>query len=228
MNYVHRVSSPSGPALTELIPLALVIALSPLTIIPIVGVLHSRRPRPGSLAYLAGWTLGLAVLTGVFTLIPGLLPGPEHGSAVWAAWLRIAIGAVLIGFGLYRWISHRGEPHELPGMRHITDAGPPKLFVIAAVLSAANPKVLFMCLAAGVLINAENLGGATPLAVAAFVLAAGSTVLAPTLAYLVAGPRLDPPLTRLGGWLEKHSTALVAATLILIGAHMLYKGITHL
>ena len=33
---------------------------------------------------------------------------------------------------------------------------------------------------------------------------------------------------RLRAWLERHSTALVAATLILIGAHMLYKGISHL
>ncbi|MCV7192621.1 GAP family protein [Mycolicibacterium brumae] len=222
------MSSPSGPALTELIPLALVIALSPLTIIPIVGVLHSPRPRPGSVAYLAGWLLGLGLLTGLFTVVPGLLPRPEHGTPVWAAWVRIAIGAVLIGFGLYRWITQRGEPHELPGMRHITDASPRRLFLIAAVLTAANPKVLFMCLAAGLLISAENLGAATPWAVFAFVLAAGSTVLLPTLAYLVAGQRLDPPLTRLRAWLERHSTALVAATLILIGAHMLYKGISHL
>ena len=44
--------------LVELIPLALVIALSPLSIIPGILVLHTPRPRPTSLAFLAGWLWG--------------------------------------------------------------------------------------------------------------------------------------------------------------------------
>ena len=44
--------------LTELIPLALVVALSPLSIIPAVLVLHTPRPRPTGLAFLpAGWSV---------------------------------------------------------------------------------------------------------------------------------------------------------------------------
>ena len=49
-----------GSVLTELIPLALVVALSPLSIIPAVMVLHTPRPRPTGLAFLAGWLIGLA------------------------------------------------------------------------------------------------------------------------------------------------------------------------
>ncbi|MCU1679158.1 MAG: hypothetical protein JWM93_3916, partial [Frankiales bacterium] len=52
-----------GSVLTELIPLALVVALSPLSIIPAVLVLHSPRPRPTGLAFLVGWLLGLVALT---------------------------------------------------------------------------------------------------------------------------------------------------------------------
>ena len=47
----------------ELIPLALVIALSPFSIIPGILVLHTPRPRPTSLAFLAGWTFGIAAIT---------------------------------------------------------------------------------------------------------------------------------------------------------------------
>ena len=47
--------------LTELIPLALVVALSPLSIIPAVLVLHTPRPRPTGLAFLVGWLLGILV-----------------------------------------------------------------------------------------------------------------------------------------------------------------------
>ena len=39
----------------ELIPLALVVALSPLSIIPAMLVLHTPRPQPTGLAFLAGW-----------------------------------------------------------------------------------------------------------------------------------------------------------------------------
>ena len=49
--------------LATLIPLALVIALSPLTIIPAVLVLQAPRPRPTGLAFLGGWLLGLVALT---------------------------------------------------------------------------------------------------------------------------------------------------------------------
>ncbi len=72
--------------LTELIPLALVIALSPLTVIPAVLTLHTPRPRPTSLAFLVGWVAGLAVMTIAFLQLsslaggrPGTHPGPGLG-----------------------------------------------------------------------------------------------------------------------------------------------------
>ena len=43
-----------GSELIELIPLALVITLSPLSIIPAVLVLHTPHPKPAGLAYLVG------------------------------------------------------------------------------------------------------------------------------------------------------------------------------
>jgi hypothetical protein len=59
--------------LTELIPLALVVALSPLSIIPAVLVLHT--PRPTGLAFLAGRLLGLPALTAIFLEVSNLLGG---------------------------------------------------------------------------------------------------------------------------------------------------------
>ena len=64
-----------GSILTELIPLALVVALSPLSIIPAVLVLHTPRPRPTGLAFLVGWLLGLTVLTAIFLQLSSLVGG---------------------------------------------------------------------------------------------------------------------------------------------------------
>lgn len=83
------MSNSLGSGLTELIPLAAVIALSPLSIIPAVLVLHSLRPRPTGLAFLAGWVVGLATLTALFIGISGLLGGmhdkPRRGRR-WRVW----------------------------------------------------------------------------------------------------------------------------------------------
>ena len=47
-----------GSVLSKLVALAAVIALSPITVIPAVLVLHAPRPRPASLSFLGGWLLG--------------------------------------------------------------------------------------------------------------------------------------------------------------------------
>jgi threonine/homoserine/homoserine lactone efflux protein len=214
-----------GSVLTELIPLALVISLSPLSIIPAVLVLHSPRPRPAGLSYLLGWLLALAVLTAIFVEVSGLIGG-FHNPPKWASWLRVAVGAALIVFGIVRWLNRHKSAHSPAWMRRITDATPAKAGATAAVLAVANPKVLFICAAAGLAIGTEGLGSVrTWLALLWFVLVAGSSVALPILAYAVSGNRLDDALSRLKDWMEKQHAALVAAILIVIGLLVLYKGI---
>ncbi len=213
--------------LTELIPLALVVALSPLSIIPAVLVLHTARPRPTGLAFLVGWLFGLTALTGIFLAISGLLGGLGGKPPTWASWLRIGIGAALIVFGVFRWLTRHSKPHQLPGMRHITEAGPGKALVVGAVLTVANPKVLFICAAAGLSIGTAGLGLGSGLVAAGlmFVALAGCSVALPILAYAVSGDRLDPTLAKVKVWMEEHNGALVAAILVIIGILLLYKGI---
>ncbi|HYO03485.1 MAG TPA: GAP family protein [Mycobacterium sp.] len=213
--------------LTELIPLALVVALSPLSIIPVVLVLQTARPRPTGLAFLVGWLFGLTALTGIFLAISGLLGGLGGKPPTWASWLRIGIGAALIVFGVFRWLTRHSKPHQLPGMRHITEAGPGKALVVGAVLTVANPKVLFICAAAGLSIGTAGLGLGSGLVAAGlmFVALAGCSVALPILAYAVSGDRLDPTLAKVKVWMEKHNGALVAAILVIIGILLLYKGI---
>jgi threonine/homoserine/homoserine lactone efflux protein len=213
--------------LSELIPLALVVALSPLSIIPAVLVLQSARPAPTGLAYLFGWLLGLLALTALFVEISGLLGGLGGRPPSWASWLRIVIGAALVVFGLYRWFTRNAKPHHLPGTRHITEAGPGKALALGALLTVLNPKVLFICAAAGLAIGSSGrrFGTGLVIAVLVFVVVAASTVLVPVLAYAVSGNRLDPTLVRVKDWMEEHTGALVAAILVVIGILMLYKGI---
>lgn len=213
--------------LTELIPLALVVALSPLSIIPAVLVLHTPRPRPTALAFLAGWLIGLAALTSIFVEVSSLLGGMHDKPPGWASWLRIVIGAALIVFGVYRWLTRHRAAHTPKWMQGIGKLTPLRAAGAAVALTVVNPKVLFMCTAAGLAIGTAGVDRTADiwLAVAWYVVVAGSTVAIPILAYAASGDRLDAPLSRLKEWMERQHATLVAVILVVIGLLVLYKGI---
>jgi threonine/homoserine/homoserine lactone efflux protein len=215
-----------GSVLTELIPLALVVALSPLSVIPAVLVLHTSRPKPTGLAFLAGWLVGLAVLTTIFLEVSSLAGGLRDKPPSWASWLRIAVGAALIVFGVYRWFTRKRSAHTPGWMNSMSKFTPSRAILAAAALTVVNPKVLFICAAAGLAIGTAGLRApGTWGAVAWYVVVAGSTVAIPILAYAVAGHRLDEPLARLKDWTERRHAVLVAGILVVIGVLVLYKGI---
>ncbi len=215
-----------GSVLIELIPLALVIALSPLSIIPAVLVLHNPRPRPTGLAFLAGWLIGLTVLTVVFLEVSGLVGGMREKPPSWASWLRIIVGTALIVFGLYRWFTRAKAAHTPKWMQSLEKLTPARSFGTSAALTVVNPKVLFICAAAGLAIGTAGLREPRSwIAVIWFVAVAGSTVALPILAYAVSGERLHEPLSRLKDWMERQHAALVAAILVVVGLLVLYKGI---
>lgn len=215
-----------GSVLIELIPLALVVALSPFSIIPAVLVLHTPRPRPTALAFLTGWLVGLAALTAIFLALSGLIGGLGGKPPSWASWLRIVVGAALIVFGVYRWFTRKKSAHTPKWLQSMSKLTPPRAAATGLVLTIVNPKVLFICAAAGLAIGTTGLEGTRLwLAVIWFVVVAGSTVALPILAYAVSGDRLDEPLDRLKDWMERQHAVLVAGILVVIGLLVLYKGI---
>lgn len=211
--------------LGELVTLALVISLSPLSVIPGVLVLHSPRPRPTSLSFLLGWTLGIAGLTAAFVALSRAI-GDQRGEPRWSAYLRIIIGAALIALGVYRWVNRKRSEHTPAWMRSLSGMGPARALLVATVLAVVNPKVLFMCAAAGLVIGAAGLGAAASwTGVALFTAIAVSSVALPVLGYQVAGARLEAPLQRLKNWMEANHATLIAVILFFIGGVLLYKGI---
>lgn len=214
-----------GSDLAELIPLALVIALSPFSIIPGILILHTPRPRPTSLAFLAGWVLGIAVITAAFVGASDLSRSLGD-SPTWTPYVRIAIGVGLIALGLYRWFTRNRSAHAPRWMKSMTSIGPTRAFVTAIALTVANVKVFLMCAAAGAVIGTAELGTKQAWAAAAiFTAIAVSSVALPVLGYLIVGERLDDPLNKLKTWMEENHAGLIGAILIVIGLAVLYKGI---
>ncbi len=212
--------------LTGLVPLGLVIALSPLTVIPAVLVLQAPRPRPSSLAFLGGWLLGLAALTALSVAASGLLGGLDKSPPRWSSWLRVVLGTALIGYGVFRWMTRHAHTESPAWMRSFSTITPVRAGLTGAVLAAVRPDVALICLPAGLGIGTSGLGLAGDwMAAAFFVAVAASSVAIPILAYAAAGSRLDEALARLKDWMDKNNAALLAAVLVVIGAMILYHGI---
>lgn len=215
-----------GSDLNELIPLGLVIAISPLSIIPGILVLGTPRPRPTSVAFLIGWVLGIAVITAAFVGTADVSNDGLDSKPTWAPYVRIVVGSLLIAFAIYRWMGRNRATHEPKWMAAMKSMGPGRAFITAIALTVANLKVFAMCAAAGVAIGTAALGRAgAGQAVLIFTALSASTVAIPVLGYLVAGDRLEAPLGRVKDWMERNHSALVAGILLVIGAALVYKGI---
>jgi Sap, sulfolipid-1-addressing protein len=215
-----------GSVLTTLIPLALVVAISPLSIIPAVLVLQTPRPTPTSLTFLAGWLVGLAALTAIFVVSSDALGDLGKSPPAWASWLRIVLGVALIGYGIYEWLNRRRHTEAPRWMKPFATLTPARAGLTGLVLVVVRIEVLTMCALAGLAIGASGHGMAAEWILAAiFVAVAASTVAIPVLAYAGAGDRLAEPMARLKDWMERNNAALLAAILIVIGLMVLHNGV---
>lgn len=212
--------------LSKLVALAAVVALSPITVIPAVLVLHASRPRPASLAFLAGWLLGLVGFTAAFVTGSELLSGLHATPPKWASWVRVVFALALIALAAFHWFSRHRNRSMPRWMRSFSTLSPVRAGVVGAVLVPLRPEVLLLCAAAGLAVGNSGLSAAAQLVAAAiFVVLAASTVAIPILAVAGAGDRLDEALERLKAWMEANHDAMLGVTLFLIGLIVLYNGI---
>jgi Sap, sulfolipid-1-addressing protein len=223
---MQPVTGSWGSVLATLIPLALVVAISPLSIIPAVLALQTPRPRPTGLAFLSGWLLGLAALTAVFVVSSDALGDLRKSPPAWVSWLRIVLGLALIGYGIYEWLTRRRHTESPKWMRTFATLTPARAGLTGLVLVIVRLEVLTMCALAGLAIGGSGLGmAANWITATIFVVVAASTVAIPVLAYAGAGDRLNEPMARLKDWMERNNAMLLAAILLVIGLMVLHNGV---
>lgn len=91
----------------------------------------------------------------------------------------------------------------------------------------ANPKVLAASAAAGAEIASVRLTVlGTVTAIVLYAALANSTVAAPVLAYLVVGPRIDPLLEQVRGWIQARRDRVTALVLVFVGGVVMLYGFT--
>lgn len=210
----------------EVLPLAVVIAISPIPLIAVILMLFSGRARINSAAFSAGWLVGVAVGLFLLTSIVGTRDLSDASGADEVSGTQLVLGVILILLAVRAW-RRRSGPEGMPGwMSKVETMGPLTAVGMGLLLSVVNPKNLLLLVAAAVDIAAADLDTAdTVTVVLVFTVVASLTVVGLTLARLVAGARVQPWLDELKAWLTAHAAAVTAALLLLIGVALVGKGL---
>ncbi|MDI9888925.1 GAP family protein [Streptomyces sp. HNM0645] len=214
-------------AFGEVVFFAVVIALSPFTLIPALFMQFTPQPRATSSAFLTGWVIGIVVPAVACAALASVVQRPAEGHG-WVAWARVVLGSLLILFGLRQWLTRHGRPAPA-WMRLLSDASPSRAFRLGLLLSLANPKILLLSAAAGLTVGAAGAAttsGVTALAV--FTVCAASTVALPVVLHLLMGERVLIPLMRVRQWLERQAAGVMAVVIAAIGVLVLFEGVVRL
>src|SRR3954447_11914670 len=91
-------SRPMGQGISEVLPFAIGIAISPIPIIAIVLILFSNRATANGLAFLFGWMAGLAVVgTAVYLFADAATAAPAPTASDTIGGEKTLLGVLLLG-----------------------------------------------------------------------------------------------------------------------------------
>ncbi|WP_244928094.1 GAP family protein [Nocardioides sp. W7] len=222
-----------GEVIGELLPVALGVAISPVPIIAVILMLLAPHAKAASVAFCAGWVLGIsAVVTMVAVAVDPVDDSESGDPSTLASVLKIVLGAAAVLLSVKSWRSRpRGdeEPTMPKWMSAVDTLTATRALGLGALLSAVNPKNLTLCLTGGVMIGCGALSaGEQVAAVVVFVVIGSCTVALPVLGYLTAQQRMQQPLDDLRQWLTAHNAAVMAVLLLVIGVAVVGKGVAGL
>lgn len=214
----------------ELLPVAIAAALTPTAILAVILILFSQKARRNGAAFLAGWYLGLLVLSWV--IVAGLarlgLFSSLLGGYSLSAGFLVVLGLLLLLVAIQQWRTRpRAEtPIAEPAwFDRINTLGPGHSFGIGAALASITPKMILLTLAAAVIIGQTT---STPrdrvMADLFYATLASLPVAVPVALFIARGERARASFLRWKVWLLRNNNALMAAVSLLMGLALVAAG----
>ncbi|MGH9090821.1 MAG: GAP family protein [Acidimicrobiales bacterium] len=219
-----------GQAIGESITFAVGVAISPVPVVAVILMLLSKEAGRNSLAFAAGWAVGIAGALAVVIAVSGSIGtdsggGPSNGTST----VKLVLGVVLVLLALRQWRNRpaQGEPAHLPKwLEALEDVTPARSGGLGVVLSAVNPKNLLLLIGGGLAIaGAPASPGGMAVAAAVFLVLAASSVVVPVVLYRALGARAERSLESLGTWLQANNAAVMTVLLLVIGVLLIGKGL---
>jgi hypothetical protein len=219
-----------GSVISDILPMAIGVALSPLPIVAVILMLFGKRARSNGPAFMFGWIIALVIAGSVVLLLANAGKISAGGTPSDLAYLLKLLLGLLFLFLAYRNWKKRPAPGEAPQMppwmATIDSFTAGKSFGMAALLAGLNPKNLGLAVAAALVIAGAGLTGAEPwIALAIFVLLASITVAVPVLYYLIAGTSAEKTLTGWKSWMVANNTTIMIVLFLVLGAKLIGAGL---
>jgi hypothetical protein len=219
-----------GQGISEVLPFAIGIAISPIPIIAIVLILFSNRATANGLAFLFGWMAGLAVVgTAVYLFADAANAATDSTTSDTISWGKILLGVFLLSLARRNFAKRPtpGQPEELPKwMATVETITPVKAIGLAVVLAVVNPKNLI--LAVGACAGLGQLGLSTGDAVVGlvvFVVVSSASILFAVGYELLGGEGAKHTLDHMKTWMIEHNHAVMAVLFLVFGVVLIAKGI---
>ena len=213
------------------LPIAIGIALSPLPIVALILMLFTKKARSNSLAFGAGWILGLGVVGFIVLALvnAGRVSLGESTESMVSGLVKLLLGLLLLVGARGQWKNRpqEGEEPEMPKwMEAVDDFTVGKSIGMAFLLSGINPKNLALNLSASVMIADSGLAsGEQALTMVVFILIASLSIAAPILYYLVAGASAEKTLNTWKAWLIANNATVMAVLFVVFGFKLLGDGL---
>jgi len=214
----------------ELLPLALVVTISPINIIAAILLLFTKRPLVNASSYLAGFIAGVTVMLTAFVAIAGAVDlSAGSGHATWGAALKSALGGCLLVAGVHKF---RGRPRNdgdasLPKwMDGVVGYGVARSLGTGVVVGALNPKNIAVGLAAAITVASAGLSTGEQIGtIAVYVFIAVLGVAAPILVMLSLGDKAQEVLGGWRSWLERNNSTVMSVLYLVFGVVLIGQGI---
>ena len=219
-----------GPAIGEILPSAVGVAISPVPIIAVILMLFGPKARSTGPAFAIGWVLALvAVGVVVLTVADTSNVSSEQGPSDAVFAIKLLVGLLLLVLAVRQWRGRpkEGEEPELPGwMSAINGFTPVRAFGLAALLAVVNPKNLGLTLAAGSTIAQAGLADSEPwIVLLVFVALASVTVVLPVVYYLAGGDSAKRTLDSLKSWLTGNNATVMSVLFLVLGINLVGDGL---
>jgi hypothetical protein len=219
-----------GKGISEVLPFAIGIAISPIPIVAVVLILFSKRAKVNGSAFLLGWMVGIAVVGSVvYFVLDAANTATDTTTSDSVSWGKIVLGVVLLGLARRDWAKRPkpGEAVAMPKwMATVETISPVKALGLAVALSVVNPKNLVLVLGAAAGLGQLDLStGDAIVALAVFVVLASSSIIFAVGYDLVGGERARHTLDDLKAWMTEHNSAVMATLFLVFGVVLISKGI---
>jgi threonine/homoserine/homoserine lactone efflux protein len=214
----------------EILPLVVVVAVSPINIVAAILLLFSKRPILNASSYLVGFMLGVAAALSAITVVADAIGlDPDSNRSRGASILLLVLGLLLL-FIAVRTIAHRPDPDAEPEtpkwMAGVSDFSSGKSFLAGLSIGALNPKNIAVAVASGVILATAELPAAQQIGVIViYTVIVALGVATPIVTAVALGDRSEKVLTAWKQWLDRNNGTVMAVIYLFFGVILVGKGI---